>query len=425
MGDRSSIEWTEATWNPVTGCDRVSPGCDHCYALTLAARLKAMGSPKYQHDGDPRTSGPGFGVTLHPDELTAPRRWRRPRRVFVNSMSDLSVGVGRANMTACGASPQVKVRHGSVTRVRRLSCTSLGSLPSSPSGRGDRIDHLGSPVDRAIGLPAGLDRRERRRPVGRQRPVVHALQRPALPMGPLLGPPRRRVAIDDVKALDLKGDRCGPGRAQQALQLGTTGVTAPKLLEWWGQAAEEFVLPSPALVQVAEVGDRQPSIWPQQLSQAAQRCGLVVQQVDRGRHAHYVERSWAQGGLLGVHDRDRRDRRRATARIERTQPFRGLGDHRLGQVDAENQAVRADPASGLKQRGAGAAGHVEHPHSGAHASVGHQPPGDLVQEPGLVVAGGDPAEQAGDLVGLVDGSSLAVTAGRPAYRLRLVGTGWR
>jgi protein gp37 len=89
MGDRSTIEWTEATWNPVTGCDRVSAGCDHCYALTLAARLKAMGSPKYQHDGDPRTSGPGFDVRLHPDELIVPRRWRRPRRVFVNSMSDL------------------------------------------------------------------------------------------------------------------------------------------------------------------------------------------------------------------------------------------------------------------------------------------------------------------------------------------------
>jgi protein gp37 len=89
MGDRSTIEWTEATWNPVTGCDQVSPGCDHCYALTLAARLKAMGSPKYQRDGDPRTSGPGFGVTLHPEELATPRRWRRPRRVFVNSMSDL------------------------------------------------------------------------------------------------------------------------------------------------------------------------------------------------------------------------------------------------------------------------------------------------------------------------------------------------
>src|SRR5215475_3999096 len=60
MADRSAIEWTEATWNPVTGCDRISTGCDHCYAMTLAKRLKAMGSMKYQHDGDPRTSGPGF-----------------------------------------------------------------------------------------------------------------------------------------------------------------------------------------------------------------------------------------------------------------------------------------------------------------------------------------------------------------------------
>jgi protein gp37 len=89
MADRSAIEWTEATWNPVTGCDQVSAGCDHCYALTLAARLKAMGSPKYQTDGDPRTSGPGFGIRIHYDELAAPQRWRRSRLVFVNSMSDL------------------------------------------------------------------------------------------------------------------------------------------------------------------------------------------------------------------------------------------------------------------------------------------------------------------------------------------------
>jgi protein gp37 len=89
MADNSAIEWTEATWNPVTGCDRVSAGCDHCYALALAARLKAMGQPKYQRDGDPRTSGPGFGVTMHPAELEIPRRWRRPRVIFVNSMSDL------------------------------------------------------------------------------------------------------------------------------------------------------------------------------------------------------------------------------------------------------------------------------------------------------------------------------------------------
>jgi protein gp37 len=85
----TAIEWTDATWNPVTGCDRVSDGCDHCYALTLARRLKAMGQPKYQQDGNSRTSGPGFGVTMHHDALDVPRRWRKPRRVFVNSMSDL------------------------------------------------------------------------------------------------------------------------------------------------------------------------------------------------------------------------------------------------------------------------------------------------------------------------------------------------
>lgn len=89
MSTNSSIEWTETTWNPTTGCDRVSAGCDHCYALTLAKRLKAMGSAKYQNDGDPRTSGPGFGVTIHPSAIDEPYRWRQPRLVFVNSMSDL------------------------------------------------------------------------------------------------------------------------------------------------------------------------------------------------------------------------------------------------------------------------------------------------------------------------------------------------
>ena len=89
MSDKSSIEWTDATWNPTTGCDRVSVGCDNCYALTLAKRLKAMGVAKYQNDGDPRTSGPGFGLTLHDATLTTPYRWRSPRLVFVDSMSDL------------------------------------------------------------------------------------------------------------------------------------------------------------------------------------------------------------------------------------------------------------------------------------------------------------------------------------------------
>jgi len=89
MADHSGIEWTEATWNPTTGCDRVSPGCDNCYALTLAKRLKAMGSEKYQEDGDPRTSGPGFKLTLHPEVVDLPKSWRQPRVVFVDSMSDL------------------------------------------------------------------------------------------------------------------------------------------------------------------------------------------------------------------------------------------------------------------------------------------------------------------------------------------------
>lgn len=85
----TGIEWTQETWNPTTGCDRVSPGCDNCYALTMAKRLKGMGSAKYQRDGDPRTSGPGFGLTEHPGTLDDPFGWRKPRRVFVNSMSDL------------------------------------------------------------------------------------------------------------------------------------------------------------------------------------------------------------------------------------------------------------------------------------------------------------------------------------------------
>ncbi len=85
----TKIQWTDATWNPTTGCDKVSPGCDSCYALTLAKRLKGMGQAKYQTDGDARTSGPGFGVAMHPDALDAPLHWRKPRRVFVNSMSDL------------------------------------------------------------------------------------------------------------------------------------------------------------------------------------------------------------------------------------------------------------------------------------------------------------------------------------------------
>src|SRR4051812_35184191 len=80
MGDHSSIEWTDATWNPVTGCTKVSPGCKFCYAERLAERLQRMGNPRYAN---------GFALTLQADQVDLPLRWKRPRRVFVNSMSDL------------------------------------------------------------------------------------------------------------------------------------------------------------------------------------------------------------------------------------------------------------------------------------------------------------------------------------------------
>jgi protein gp37 len=76
----SNIEWTEHTWNPVTGCTKVSPGCKHCYAETMAVRLKAMGASGYQN---------GFNLTLHPDRLNQPFKRKKPTTYFVNSMSDL------------------------------------------------------------------------------------------------------------------------------------------------------------------------------------------------------------------------------------------------------------------------------------------------------------------------------------------------
>jgi len=76
----SGIEWTESTWNPITGCTKVSPGCKHCYAERMAERLQAMGQPNYQN---------GFKLTLQPQMLELPLRWKRPQTVFVNSMSDL------------------------------------------------------------------------------------------------------------------------------------------------------------------------------------------------------------------------------------------------------------------------------------------------------------------------------------------------
>jgi protein gp37 len=80
MGLKSAIEWTESTWNPVTGCTKISPGCKHCYAERMAERLQAMGQENYRN---------GFRLTIQPHMLELPLRWRKPQTIFVNSMSDL------------------------------------------------------------------------------------------------------------------------------------------------------------------------------------------------------------------------------------------------------------------------------------------------------------------------------------------------
>jgi len=80
MGDSSQIEWTDATWNPVTGCTKVSRGCDHCYAERFAERFRGVPGHPFEH---------GFDLTLRPDRLAQPLAWKRPRMIFVNSMSDL------------------------------------------------------------------------------------------------------------------------------------------------------------------------------------------------------------------------------------------------------------------------------------------------------------------------------------------------
>lgn len=102
MANNSHIEWTESTWNPVTGCSKVSEGCRYCYAERMAKRLEAMGNRRYEN---------GFNVTLHEDLVDLPRRMRQPRLIFVNSMSDLfhekvPVGFIRRVFRTMGACPQ-------------------------------------------------------------------------------------------------------------------------------------------------------------------------------------------------------------------------------------------------------------------------------------------------------------------------------
>ncbi|WP_330441351.1 phage Gp37/Gp68 family protein (plasmid) [Micromonospora sp. NBC_00821] len=223
MGDRSAIEWTEATWNPTTGCDRVSRGCDNCYAMTLAKRLKAMGQPRYQRDGDPRTSGPGFGLTVHPDGLGLPLTWKRPRIVFVNSMSDLfhaqvPVKFVRQVFEVMAATPQhtYQVLTKRARRLRRLapSLTWPSNLWMGVSVEdGDVVDR----IDDLRAVPAAVR---------------------FLSCEPLLGP-LPDLVLDDIGWVIAGGESGAHARPMdpawvESLRDQCTGAAVPFFFKQWG-----------------------------------------------------------------------------------------------------------------------------------------------------------------------------------------------
>jgi protein gp37 len=201
VGDKSAIEWTSATWNPTTGCDQISKGCDNCYALTMAARLKAMGQPAYQADGDPRTSGPGFRLTLHPDRLDQPLRWTRPRVIFVNSMSDLfhkdvpPEFIGRVFNVMGSADQHVfQVLTKRPKRMAAVLTAYYGALGVEPYPN----VWLGTSVEDAAA--------ERRIDMLRRAPAAIRF----ISAEPLIGPPSDRIYLGGVDWVILGGES-GPG----------------------------------------------------------------------------------------------------------------------------------------------------------------------------------------------------------------------
>jgi protein gp37 len=98
MGDRSGIEWTDATWNPIRGCTKVSPGCKFCYAEVFAERVRGVPGHPFEQ---------GFDLRLVPEKLDQPLHWRRPRKIFVNSMSDLFHEDARPRRYAAGSASQL------------------------------------------------------------------------------------------------------------------------------------------------------------------------------------------------------------------------------------------------------------------------------------------------------------------------------
>ncbi len=120
----TSIEWTDSTWNPLTGCTKISPGCQHCYAERMARRLRAMGQPNYAN---------GFRLTVHEHALEIPLRWKRPQNIFVNSMSDL---FHRIDIRRVGpAPPKRSTRHPTRAVGPTISATGPLVIPGPRQSR--------------------------------------------------------------------------------------------------------------------------------------------------------------------------------------------------------------------------------------------------------------------------------------------------
>jgi protein gp37 len=223
MAAGSKIEGTEATWNPVTGCDRISAGCDNCYALTLAKRLKAMGAAKYQADGNAVTSGPGFAVMTHPAALEQPYRWRSPRTVFVNSMGDLF----HARVPA----PFVEDVFRVIQETPQHTCQILAKRPSRARALAARLDW---PPNLWLGVSVENAQVVQRIDVLRQLPAAVRF----LSCEPLLGP-LPDLNLTGVGSV-IVGGESGPGARPMAsewvTQVRDQCLTAavPSFFKQWG-----------------------------------------------------------------------------------------------------------------------------------------------------------------------------------------------
>ena len=191
MAQNSSIEWSEATWNPTTGCTKISPGCAHCYAERMAFRLRAMGQDRYRN---------GFELTLQDDIVELPLRWKKPRVIFVNSMSDLfHDDVPPEFIQRCFEVMQQADQH--VFQV----------LTKRPQRAADMADQLLWSQNVWMGTSVESDRYTERINILRQIPAAIRF----LSIEPLLGP-IRDLPLDGIQWVIVGGESGAGARPMQA-----------------------------------------------------------------------------------------------------------------------------------------------------------------------------------------------------------------